>query len=191
MCLAYVEYITNDMSFVFLFRLIYHESKRYEIERGISNKSTYWVTFELLCRDFFRFLCTKHGNRIFFQDGAEGGRGSTPRKWSTDADKIARWKTGTTGQPLVDANMRELMHTGKRTDEILYITIKLKKLTFRRLDEQPWTSECCLLLGSRNGCRLAHRCGPLRELPARPRRVQQLRQLECRRGPHGWAGQQV
>lgn len=68
--------------------------------------------FELLCRDFFRFLCTKHGDRIFHLEGAEGNKGSTPRKWSTDADKIARWKTGTTGQPLVDANMRELMVTG-------------------------------------------------------------------------------
>jgi deoxyribodipyrimidine photo-lyase len=32
--------------------------------------------------------------------------------WSTDASLIRRWKEGNTGWPLVDANMRELMHTG-------------------------------------------------------------------------------
>lgn len=34
-------------------RRIYHEIKRYEAERK-ANKSTYWVTFELLWRDYFR-----------------------------------------------------------------------------------------------------------------------------------------
>ena len=34
-------------------RTIHHEIKRYEGEHG-SNKSTYWVTFELTWRDYFK-----------------------------------------------------------------------------------------------------------------------------------------
>jgi len=34
-------------------RTIYHEIKKYESERK-ANKSTYWVIFELLWRDYFR-----------------------------------------------------------------------------------------------------------------------------------------
>lgn len=32
--------------------------------------------------------------------------------WSRDPSLLRRWKEGQTGMPLVDANMRELMHTG-------------------------------------------------------------------------------
>jgi len=34
-------------------RTIYHEISRYEQQRG-ANKSTYWVVFELIWRDFFK-----------------------------------------------------------------------------------------------------------------------------------------
>ena len=37
-------------------RTIYHEIKKYEAERK-ANKSTYWVVFELLWRDYFRWGC--------------------------------------------------------------------------------------------------------------------------------------
>ena len=33
--------------------------------------------------------------------------------WSTDPEMFRRWSTGTTGMPLVDANMRELAQTGR------------------------------------------------------------------------------
>jgi deoxyribodipyrimidine photo-lyase len=32
--------------------------------------------------------------------------------WKQDATLLNRWKEGQTGMPLVDANMRELLHTG-------------------------------------------------------------------------------
>jgi len=35
-------------------RFIAKECRRYEEERGISSKSTYWVVFELVVRDFCR-----------------------------------------------------------------------------------------------------------------------------------------
>ena len=34
-------------------RTVYHEVKRYEAQR-VANKSTYWVIFELIWRDYFR-----------------------------------------------------------------------------------------------------------------------------------------
>lgn len=35
-------------------RTVYHEIKRYERQTGTANKSTYWVIFEMIWRDFFR-----------------------------------------------------------------------------------------------------------------------------------------
>ena len=67
--------------------------------------------FHLIVRDFFRFLCAKYGSRVFRVGGAKG----VQRSWSSDSEKIRRWKMGLTGQPLVDANMRELLLTGDCT----------------------------------------------------------------------------
>merc|ERR1719409_2455961 len=88
-------------------RLIYAEAKRYEAE-VVSNKSTYWIVFELEWRDFFRFLCAKYGTKIFHAGGAHGVK----RVWRNDPDMLRRWKQGLTGVPFVDANMRELAATG-------------------------------------------------------------------------------
>eukprot|EP00884_Botryococcus_braunii_P017556 jgi/Botrbrau1/4484/Bobra.0220s0018.1 len=88
-------------------RRIYHEVRKYE-ELRTSNKSTYWVIFELIWRDFFRFFAMKHRNRIFLEDGV------VPRRveWQYDKGLFQRWRDGLTGMPLVDANMRELKATG-------------------------------------------------------------------------------
>ncbi|QDZ22001.1 cryptochrome [Chloropicon primus] len=88
-------------------RKIYHEISEYERER-VANKSTYWVVFELIWRDFFHFYCEKHGNSVFYPGGPAGRRND----WNNDRDALRRWKEGRTGVPLVDANMRELLHTG-------------------------------------------------------------------------------
>jgi len=97
-------------------RYIAKECKRYEKERSIVNKSTYWVVFELLWRDYFKFFALKHGNKIFFLDGTLGteAHGSHPnsRRWGLDRKSLQAWKEGKTGYPLVDANMRELAATG-------------------------------------------------------------------------------
>ena len=87
---------------------IYHELKRYEAERG-SNKSTYWLYFELLWRDFFRLMGKKHGNAIF---KVGGPRGQVDRSLRNDRRLLEKWIEGETGMPLVDANMRELALTG-------------------------------------------------------------------------------
>jgi deoxyribodipyrimidine photo-lyase len=88
-------------------RFVVSEIRRYESER-VENKSTYWVIFELIWRDFFKFFALKHGNSIFHLDGTAGRRAS----WKQDSKILEAWKTGSTGYPLIDANMRELAATG-------------------------------------------------------------------------------
>lgn len=88
-------------------RYIYAQVQQYEIDRT-ANDSTYWLVFELLWRDYFRFICAKYGNRIFRAEGLQG----ITIPWSIDPDLFERWRSGTTGYPLVDANMRELTLTG-------------------------------------------------------------------------------
>ena len=88
-------------------RQIYEEVQRYEEER-VSNKSTYWMTFELIWRDFFTFVAWKGGDRLFRPGGLIGN----DIDWRYDDERFERWASGTTGIPFVDANMRELNQTG-------------------------------------------------------------------------------
>lgn len=88
-------------------RSIHTEVERYE-EEVHKNVSTYWMKFELIWRDYFRYSALKFGNQIFKLGGIQG----------KDLDKITRqetfdrWTAGETGIPFVDANMRELKSTG-------------------------------------------------------------------------------
>lgn len=80
---------------------------RYETER-IANDSTYWLIFELLWRDYFRWIAAKHGHQIFQAAGLQG----VPIPWKLHWPQFERWQAGETGIPFVDANMRELKSTG-------------------------------------------------------------------------------
>ena len=88
-------------------RYIYEEVGRYE-EKRVRNDSTYWLVFELLWRDFFRFICAKHGDTVFYPSGLRGLK----IDWKQDWSRFEAWTQGMTGYPLVDANMRELATTG-------------------------------------------------------------------------------
>ncbi len=88
-------------------RYIYEQVQRYEQER-IQNQSTYWLIFELLWRDYFRFIMVKHGRKIFRPSGLQG----IPIPWKEDWQRFDRWREGSTGFPLVDANMQEIAATG-------------------------------------------------------------------------------
>ncbi|MGV9014069.1 MAG: DASH family cryptochrome, partial [Flavobacteriales bacterium] len=88
-------------------REIHQAVKQYEAEHG-ANESTYWLLFELLWRDFFQFTAAKHG-ASFFQ---RGGLAHKPARGDQDAERFAAWCQGRTGQPFIDANMRELAATG-------------------------------------------------------------------------------
>jgi deoxyribodipyrimidine photo-lyase len=88
-------------------RQIYETVHQYELDR-IRNDSTYWLIFELLWRDYFRFICAKHGDNIFYPSGLKG----LSIDWKQDWARFEIWRSGATGFPLVDANMRELANSG-------------------------------------------------------------------------------
>jgi deoxyribodipyrimidine photo-lyase len=84
------------------------EIRRYESERT-ANDSTYWLFFELLWRDYFHFWVRRWQGRAF---KASGVLGRTPCG-ARDRESFAAWCDGTTGEPFVDAGMRELRATGQ------------------------------------------------------------------------------
>ncbi len=88
-------------------RHIYHEVLKYEAERK-KNDSTYWMIFELLWRDYFRFIGKKFGSKLFLP----GGIKDEPQPLRQDWERFQAWADGMTGIPFVDANMRELKSTG-------------------------------------------------------------------------------
>ncbi|XP_069067166.1 cryptochrome DASH-like [Pleurodeles waltl] len=88
-------------------RYIYEQIQKYEKERT-ANQSTYWVIFELLWRDYFRFIALKYGRKMFFLKGLQ----EKEVPWKKDKQLFDAWKEGRTGVPFVDANMRELAMTG-------------------------------------------------------------------------------
>ncbi len=88
-------------------RRIHKEVCRYE-ERRTKNESTYWLIFELIWRDYYSFLMRKYGRRMFMLHGPMRRQ----MRWSQDRRGFARWCDGQTGQPFIDANMRELAATG-------------------------------------------------------------------------------
>ncbi len=88
-------------------RRVWAEVQAYE-EQVIRNESTYWLIFELLWRDYFRWIMAKHDRRLFRVSGLQGIR----IPWSQDRSRFEAWCQGETGYPLVDANMRELRETG-------------------------------------------------------------------------------
>lgn len=88
-------------------RTIYHEVEAYESERK-SNSSTYWVKFELMWRDYFKYVAMKHGRKIFWKGGIQDKN----IKFRTHQRTFDKWAEGRTGDDFVDANMRELLRTG-------------------------------------------------------------------------------
>ncbi len=88
-------------------RMIYHEIKKFE-KQVTANDSTYWLVFELLWRDYFRFVAKKFGSRIFHQNGIS----NRSVRYHNNPQLFEKWRTGNTGNDFVDANMRELLHTG-------------------------------------------------------------------------------
>lgn len=88
-------------------RRIYWEVKRYEEERK-KNVSTYWMIFELIWRDYFRFSAWKYGDKIFSASGIH----QRNKSWRENPEDFKKWAEGNTGIPFIDANMRELNNTG-------------------------------------------------------------------------------
>lgn len=89
-------------------REIIFELKKYETQFG-ANESTYWLVFELLWRDYFRFMMKKYSNKFFQQSGIQD-KGISVNKHNIKL--LESWINGTTGVDFVDANMLELKLTG-------------------------------------------------------------------------------
>ncbi|WP_445425377.1 DASH family cryptochrome [Alishewanella sp. HL-SH06] len=85
-----------------------------EFEQQVqANDSTYWLKFELLWREFFRWQMRKYQSRWFSQTGIKGQPNfQPPQLTATQRRKFAAWCAGQTGIPFVDANMRLLNQSG-------------------------------------------------------------------------------
>ena len=88
-------------------KTIYWKIKDFEEEFG-ANQSTYWVIFELVWRDYFKYISLKHGSKIF----KIGGILEKNYTWNADQSIIEKWKNGNTKDNFVNANMIELKETG-------------------------------------------------------------------------------
>jgi len=88
-------------------RQIYFKVKQYEKEIK-SNQSTYWLVFELIWRDFFKYISLKHDNKIFQLEGIRG----KSHEWNDDTETFRNWIDGNTKEDFVNANMLEIAHTG-------------------------------------------------------------------------------
>ena len=88
-------------------KTIYWEICEYE-KQITKNDSTYWLIFELIWRDYFKFISMKYGQKIF----KIGGILDKNYEWKTNKTLIDNWINGKTHEPFVNANMIELKNTG-------------------------------------------------------------------------------
>ena len=88
-------------------RTIYWEIQNYEREI-CKNEDTYWLVFELIWRDYFKYISLKHGEKIFKLDGILGKE----YEWKSNDKALRQWINGNTREPFVNANMIELQRTG-------------------------------------------------------------------------------
>ena len=107
-------------------RYVYMQIKKYE-EEIEKNESTYWLFFELIWRDFFKYVSMQHKDKFFSKSGIYGNS----KDWSNNKELINRWIKGETNEPFVNANMKELSQTGfmsnrGRQNVANYLTKELK-----------------------------------------------------------------
>ena len=88
-------------------RTIYWKVKQFEKEH-YKNQSTYWLIFELIWRDYFKYISLKHETHIF----KIGGILNKNYQWNTNKALVQKWINGETQSAFVNANMIELKKTG-------------------------------------------------------------------------------
>ncbi|MBC7369953.1 MAG: DASH family cryptochrome [Bdellovibrionaceae bacterium] len=91
-------------------RTIYAELKSFENKYG-SNESTYWILFELLWRDYFKYNSYLNKEKLFLRSGAKNIK-TKILPHELEMDLFTKWKDGATGVDFIDANMLELKKTG-------------------------------------------------------------------------------
>ncbi len=97
-------------------RYIAFKIKEFENEFG-ANESSYWIWFELLWRDYFRFIHFKYGKNLYKKNGLN----KNPVIINHNDKKFNNWVQAETGNPLIDAGMRELSLTGYLSNRIRQI----------------------------------------------------------------------
>ena len=88
-------------------KTIYWKVKQYE-EQVEAIEDTYWLIFELIWRDYFKYISMKFGNKIFQIDGILNNK----YDWKFNKKAFDQWISGNTNEPFVNANMIELAKTG-------------------------------------------------------------------------------
>ncbi len=86
---------------------LYHAAKEAEANT-LDRKRVDQIILKLLWRDYYRFMFKKHGNRFFRPEGLTG----QPPVSLDDEKAFACWKSGNTGNAIVDRAMRQLNDTG-------------------------------------------------------------------------------
>lgn len=90
-------------------KTIYRQLKQFEAKHG-SNDSTYWIYFELLWREYFYWKYLSLGSSLFGETSNHELDSSNSSAMSNL--NFAKWKSGNTNYPIVDACMRQLNTTG-------------------------------------------------------------------------------
>lgn len=92
-------------------RLLYQELKRLEETPG-GELGAQALIYELIWRDYFKFLARVVGARFFRPEGLRDARPETNEEESL----FESWSLGHTGADFVDANMKELLATGNMSN---------------------------------------------------------------------------
>lgn len=87
--------------------IVFSVLKKFE-EQIQSNDSTYWLYFELLWRDYFKYVSMQSGNLFFHKGGLQKQHVTLNNNFKI----IEQWINGTTDDDFVNANMIELKTTG-------------------------------------------------------------------------------
>lgn len=123
-------------------RMLYQQLQDFEAEHG-ANDGSYWIWFELLWRDYFRFLHLRFGTQLYRRSGLRQPRtieqpGRVPIKpelnerleyaggaaitTPAQVEQFRRWCLGECGEPFIDAGMRELKQTGYLSNRMRQVT---------------------------------------------------------------------
>ena len=107
-------------------RQVFFELKRYENEQAASDAG-YWIIFELLWRDFFKFIAMKYGNRIFYARGLR----SEPYVWKQNLQQFEAWKS--TRSEKHDLLVRDCLVYFQRDIQVFHLSMQTCERLCRRV----------------------------------------------------------
>ena len=89
-------------------RRVYQKLKEYE-SKSYESKSSYWIFFELLWRDYFHLIMKQSSNKLFLKTGLMENESYD---FSTNKQKLQEFFDAKTGIDIIDAGVVELKTTG-------------------------------------------------------------------------------